>query len=236
MSILDALKDFQDSAISIINKRLLENAYFGFIEDLSKDIAGGADVNIVSSQGFTPLMLAANKGYLNCVDALIKHGADVNQVTFHEGKKRTAIFESEMTLPVVQCLIENGADIHEQNSQQQTVLILSCDSEQINDDVVTYLINKKSNLNHQDMHGNTALIRLVWNAPEKVNLIGEFIVNGADVMLKGGKDMTAVDLIRRYDMDKTLLESKAILEAAQENRFLSDAIKENRNNDEGLNF
>ena len=43
----------------------------------------GAGVNIPNQQSLTPLMFAVSKGHVQCVNELIKAGADVNAVDNH---------------------------------------------------------------------------------------------------------------------------------------------------------
>ena len=45
-------------------------------EELSRSVAGGADVNAANENGWTPLMVAASRGNLEAIDLLLAAGAD----------------------------------------------------------------------------------------------------------------------------------------------------------------
>ena len=59
-------------------------AYYGFDGCLSLAIQLGANADVRTSLGDTPLILSCVRGHLKCVDILVQSGADKNFVNTHE--------------------------------------------------------------------------------------------------------------------------------------------------------
>lgn len=104
---------------------------------LEKTLNSGANPNIQTKNGVTPLMLASYNGYLNIARILLHFGANPNLSTslntdFNLGKllsnknsKTTALMLAAYTgkLEMVLALIKGGADVNAQDSDGQTALI-----------------------------------------------------------------------------------------------------------------
>jgi ankyrin repeat protein len=60
---------------------LIEAAHYGDVDRMSLLIDGGADVNGVALDGWTPLTQAAFTGHLEAVRLLLTRGADINRGT-----------------------------------------------------------------------------------------------------------------------------------------------------------
>jgi ankyrin repeat protein len=71
-------------------------------------IKGGADVNIASSDGTTPLHMAAEKGHEAGVVALMYAGADINAVT-RTGRTPLYVAMHEKREKIVELLKHAGA-------------------------------------------------------------------------------------------------------------------------------
>jgi len=87
-------------------------------------LAEGAEVDVRDEIGKTPLIIAADKGYLPIVQLLIQNGADINAqnnlhwtaLMFAAGKGHFAI---------VKLLVESGANINFVSKSDYTALILA---------------------------------------------------------------------------------------------------------------
>ena len=84
----------------------------GNLEEVSTLIAQGADVNETMPLGRTLLMLASEKGYLELVQLLIQHGANIHALDSIR-KVNALMWACEFNhLEVAQLLIKLGADVN----------------------------------------------------------------------------------------------------------------------------
>ena len=60
--------------------KLIEASYSGDVKQINELLQNNIDVNIRDEEGFTPLMLAADRGHKDAVKVLLAAGADVNIV------------------------------------------------------------------------------------------------------------------------------------------------------------
>lgn len=104
---------------------------------LEKTLTSGANPDIKTKNGVTPLMIASYNGYMSITHMLLKFGANANLFTslntdFHLGKllsnknsKTTALMLAAYTgkLEMVLALIKGKADVNMQDSDGQTALI-----------------------------------------------------------------------------------------------------------------
>ena len=81
-----------------------------------------ADINAVTANGYTPLILAAYKGQNSAVKQLIGKGADVNAVT-NDGYTALIYAAFSGHSKIVKQLIENGADVNATNEYGANAII-----------------------------------------------------------------------------------------------------------------
>lgn len=105
-----------------------QSAYINIVKLLIKH---GAKVNLVSSHGYTPLLLASKNGYSKILIELINAGADVN---FKDKENKNALIISIEDadhsndkinfdyMETVKILIKNMADINEKDESGNTAL------------------------------------------------------------------------------------------------------------------
>lgn len=104
---------------------------------VEKLVQAGAKINTVNSYGYTPLLEACHRGFINIVSMLIKGGADINyappeeQATaspFIGAPPQTALGETSRSgfQRIVQMLIEAGADKDRRNHLGWTPLHEAC--------------------------------------------------------------------------------------------------------------
>ncbi len=93
------------------NKDLINAASEGDIEKVKALLEGGADVNIKSDSGTTPLISASFGGYTDIMQLLIENGADVNaKLNIGTTALNHAAFYGHTS--AVKLLLDNGADIN----------------------------------------------------------------------------------------------------------------------------
>lgn len=118
---------------------LIESAHKGHLEHLEIAkllIHHGADMNSKDCNGWNPLMVAVNRGYmsdpnkqsLEFAKLLIDNGADVNAKNNNgENALMIAIRNNSNTkyLDTIKFLIDNGADLNIKNNKNETALTIA---------------------------------------------------------------------------------------------------------------
>ena len=101
------------------------------------------DVNVRYSKGNTLLHYAANRGYLNIVELLLKKGADINA---RDNDDRTPLHEAMAyrRYDVARYLVEHGADTSLKNKDGETPLIsvVYMDDKKLAADLVDFFIKR----------------------------------------------------------------------------------------------
>lgn len=90
--------------------RLIEAADSGNLAEVVRLIEAGSDVNVCTSNGYSPLQRACMQGHIAVVEYLIQAGSDIN----YKGAGFTPLIEASYRghFEVVKLLVEAGADIH----------------------------------------------------------------------------------------------------------------------------
>ena len=162
-------------------------------EILSCLLENGGDVDSITFDDCTPLMIAAEKGDTEVATLLIEHGANVG---LSDKTGATALCHALSCLgnfcEVMSCLIENGADINACTSYNCcNPLMMACENNQLN--AVTFLIERGALVNLQDKEGQTALhhaIQANSGFHEPYEVLDCLIQNGADVNTQSNEGRT----------------------------------------------
>ena len=114
----------------------------------------GANPNIQSAIGRTPLMSSSYQGYIGIMVTLLEHGADINIQDIYG---RTALMEASYQgrVDIMNLLLKFGAQIDAQNVDGETSLIIGSDRGHIA--VVSALLEHGADPNIQDKDGKPAL-------------------------------------------------------------------------------
>lgn len=92
-------------------------------------ITHGADVNISDSQGFSPLHIAIQKGYMSLAEYLITSGkALANQTTYTTNETPLHIAVKNKYIPAVKLLLRENPDLRILDADKKTVLTLVIES------------------------------------------------------------------------------------------------------------
>ena len=92
------------------------------IEKIESYIQSGGDIDIQTKNGFTALMYASERGYLETVKFLVSHGANVN-IKNKYGETALICACIHGNLEIVKLLISNGANINLQNYSGETAVM-----------------------------------------------------------------------------------------------------------------
>ena len=140
-------------------KKLGDIAAVARVKEVNRLIQEGADVNAFDRNGFTPLMIAAEKNTNpEVIRILIEGGADVNATfrytifgdkTEYERRDYTPWMLAVRYNPnpeVLRVLIENGADVNSADIYGYTPLMLAAEKN-ANPEVTRFLIKEGANVN-----------------------------------------------------------------------------------------
>jgi len=151
-------------------------------------IQPGAQLILGPPKRISEVCHAAESGNLTLLESLIDEGADINgPCPLYETPLITASIKGHTR--VVQCLLENGADIHKTGSYGQTALGMAFTLSP-NREVIEVLLQHGANINTQDSRGRTPLMGATYaNDTEEALYI---ISKGADVRIKSLEGETAL--------------------------------------------
>ena len=146
----------------------------------------------------TPLISAAEHGYLDIIEYLLDKGALINDVD-KCGETALMHASSRGHFDVVKLLCSKGADINIKNYGYSAVMLASGERHV---EIVKFLAKKWANLNYQNDHGETALIRAVkFNNKKMIDLL---IALGARMDIKDKNGKTAEECADTEEIKNTI--------------------------------
>ena len=196
-----------------------------------------ANVNVKSSFGFTPLLLATEEGHCNVVLELLEHGADINGYNRYRNTALHYAVNSGNT-EMVAILLDNGINIKMVNNEgktafrlinQQNVLLTMLDKGVLPDNPgqfgllhsaaengflheICAMLENEVDVDVKDDYGYTPLM-LAANKG-RVDVVELFYRNRADINVRSNRGWTAVMMATKNNdrkMISLLLQNGAIL-------------------------
>lgn len=136
-------------------------------------IQNGADINVQTNNGYTPLMIASLNGNIDIVKTLIDNKVDVNAKS---SDQQTALVLAKND-NVVEALINAGADINVNNTKGLTPMITANSST-----MVKTLVKAGANVNEEDEKGlNNLIYHVISTDKTDIEQINALISLGADI-------------------------------------------------------
>jgi ankyrin len=145
----------------------------GVIDALLKH---GANVNVLSSQGDSPLHTATVRGDLNLIKVLLDHGANPNLKSKYGQTPLHQVAGTDLH-DVAKLLLSRGAAVNEQNADGKTALHLVSNRGAI--EVATVLLDGGANVRARDKSGNSPLFDA--SSLGRVDVASLLLARGADV-------------------------------------------------------
>jgi ankyrin repeat protein len=200
-------------------------------------ISSGADVNALSSSGFTPLQAATSRwgsGNIDTVELLLSHGANPNASLPEFQAPLSKMFGPGGTLDLVllKVLLAHGADPNIENEKGETVLFdlpLHYPHKDLNE-AIKELVDAGADVNHISNNGDTPLHHAM-RAYGHLDIVKQLLAFGADPYRCGaGTDSPIAELEKeipliRQEFDNPsedwLLRKEAILTIMKEHVALN---------------
>nr|XP_022293967.1 uncharacterized protein LOC111104356 isoform X1 [Crassostrea virginica] len=175
----------------------------------------GADINLPTKNGISPLYIACQNGHESTVKILLDKGAEVNLCT-KNGASPLFVSCQNGHDEMVRMLLENGADVNVCNNTGASSLLIACQNG--NKTAVKFLLNNGADINLCDENGNSPLIiacrngregivRLLLEKSAKINLCNKRGASPLYTACEIGYEITA----------KTLLDNDAEINLCTEN-------------------
>jgi hypothetical protein len=162
-------------------------------------LSAGADLESTDNEGKTPLMLSAQKGHAECVDALLKAGAKTCAKTsggYWKGASAlmlaaTDFEESQGRVACLESLAKGGAHMEAKDESGKTALMVAAESGAAKE--LATLLALGADIEARDSYLNTALILAAKRGKSECAAL--LIKAGVDVDARGPCGMTALDRI-----------------------------------------
>lgn len=172
----------------------------GTAEEVFNAIRNGAHVNAKSAllnHGALTIAARDNPNALEVIKVLIKTGA---YVRMYGGAALWEAIRTNKKPEVITTLINAGANVHETNLFNETLLMLAARFNE-NPEVITALIDAGVDINARNQNGKTALM-VAANETKNPEVLVALINAGADVNIKGENFLgfstgTALDFARK---------------------------------------
>ncbi|KIE05124.1 hypothetical protein NF27_EY02200 [Candidatus Jidaibacter acanthamoeba] len=176
---------YNNNNITQLSIRLFIDAANQNSEKVKELITRGQDINATDSEGNTALMYAVEEGILEVVRLEVKNV---------ENKTALIHFAKQKALKIIECLVDNGADINKKNNRGMTPLMYAVRGAHL--EIVKCLLDKGADVNLQDNKGNTALMQVGISkaSPQDGELIQCLLDKDADINIK---DQYGTSLLER---------------------------------------
>ena len=128
---------FMDTPLMIVCRR-------GNLEKVDLLLKRGADANMPSSSGSTPLHIASFRAFRGIMKRLIAHEADISKQN-GDGQTPAMLAAQSGDVEALSMLIDAGVDINVQDAEDYTAIVYALLSRE--HELTTYLLKKKPDIN-----------------------------------------------------------------------------------------
>lgn len=147
----------------------------------------GADPNAVHFDCTSPIFMVEDESIARL---LIKHGADVNQRTHHDGEEPIHRLTALKQEKIIKLILHAGANVNAKTNRGATPLHIAARS---GDSILCMLLlSYGAHVNTQQLDGDTALHQAVIS--DDYNTIQVLCKAGGNVLIKNSRGETAIDI------------------------------------------
>lgn len=151
----------------------------------------GADPDIMSNEGFTPLMLCAMRGDTETIRLLINSGADIKKLGTNDSCNALSLSITYKHAPATELLIKAGSDVNWRYKQNGASLLIFAAAYGMFD-IVKNLISSGALVNVVDSSGESALFKAVKT--DDSAFIAYLLEKGADANHLNKNGQTALHI------------------------------------------
>ena len=164
----------------------------GNLEEVTRLISEGVNINAINKLNKTALFKAASKGHKEIVEALLKAGANPN---IFDTYGYTTLMAGLQHKEIVQLLLKNGVDPNVHEEDNDTALILA--SMDGNQEMIDILLKGGADPNIKGEGGSTALIQAYFNSKEKdekiiLSIVTSLLAGGANPDIQDDNGLTVM--------------------------------------------
>ena len=196
---------------------LMTGVYHGALATVKCLVNAGANVNLRSRRGLTPLIAACifrseskSEVMSKMIDFLLSNGADINAAdedcdtalmlvlreNFYENVR--GLCDTARKIFLVRQLVEGGADVNVRGIRGRTPLMDVCRFARRGGDILTnYLLDHGANINAQCDNGWTPLMEAA--SCNSAQLVGLLLERGADINMCNDRGKSAIEVVCQRD-------------------------------------
>ncbi len=158
-----------------LDRQLLDACRDNHPQRAKRHLGNGADAEATDRYGNTPLILATESGYDDCIDVLIEHGANIKAANENGVTALMRATEAAHDHNIKK-LLAHGADVNATTTNKETALMraLWCSSIKC----VKLLLENGADVDAIDSHGENVLLQAAWS--DNHNCLKLLIEYGAD--------------------------------------------------------
>ncbi len=154
-------------------------------------LAKGADPNLATTNGRTPLMAASAGGEVAMMRKLIDRKANVN-VSSGTGSVALMDAAASRSSVAVTLLLAHGADANAKTKRNQTALAMAATFG--SEDIARMLVERGADVNVLDERGYSPLMYAAYSEAQPAGIVKMLLAKGAETNIKGEEDETPVTL------------------------------------------
>lgn len=138
-----------------LNRELIQACFDGRLSDLHALVKQGADIKFKDDKEGNPMFNAVFAGHLDCMDALLGYGIDVDEI-IDEGNWTPLMVAAERELmDIIKHLLVRGAKVNAKNDKDNTALHWAMKSDSV--DCVAILLDRGADMFIKNKDGLTPL-------------------------------------------------------------------------------